>query len=50
MNQAEKGGPGGEASLADRKEYDLTLANIKREVWKLVTSVMIDMFGEVNIR
>jgi hypothetical protein len=50
VNQAEKGGPGGEASLADRKEYDLTLTNIKKEAWNLVTSVMVDMFGEVNIR
>jgi hypothetical protein len=37
VNQAEQGGPGGDASLADRKEYDVTLTNKKMEAWNLVS-------------
>jgi hypothetical protein len=49
VNQAERNGPGGEASLANRRECDANLA--KREVWSLVVNVLTDVFGgEISIR
>jgi hypothetical protein len=50
VNQAEREGPGGNASLADRKEYDTTLTNLRGEAWKLVVNVLTDNFGELAIR
>jgi hypothetical protein len=42
--------PGGEASLAERKEYDGTLASVREEAWRLVLNVLIDIFQEVALR
>jgi hypothetical protein len=51
VNQAENIGPGSEASLADRKEYDTTLGNTKKEAWRLVLNVLTDIcFVESSIR
>jgi hypothetical protein len=50
VNQAEREGPGGDASLPDRKEYDTNLANSKKEAWKLVVNVLTDIFSELAIR
>jgi hypothetical protein len=50
VNQAEREGPGGDASLADRKEYGMMLSNSRREMWRLVMNVLTDIFGELAIR
>jgi hypothetical protein len=50
VRQAEREGPGGEASIADRKEYDTTLASLKKEAWKLVINVITDIFAELASR
>jgi hypothetical protein len=42
--------PGGEASLAERKEYDVTLSSVKEEAWRLVINVSTDIFQELALR
>ena len=42
--------PGGDSSLAERREYDATLASVKEEAWKLVLNVLNDIFQELALR
>jgi hypothetical protein len=42
--------PGGDASLAERKEYDATLASVREEAWRLVVDVLTDIFQELALR
>jgi hypothetical protein len=42
--------PGGDASLAERKEYDTTLASVCEEAWRLVVNVLTDIFQELALR
>jgi hypothetical protein len=42
--------PGGDASLAERKEYDATFASVKEEAWRLVLNVLTDIFQELALR
>lgn len=42
--------PGGDASLAERKEYDSTLASVREEAWRLVINVLTDIFQELALR
>jgi hypothetical protein len=42
--------PGGEASLAERKEYDATLSSVREEAWRLVINVLTDIFQELALR
>ena len=50
INQSERAGPGSEASVADRKEYDATILESKKEAWHLIIKVLTDIFAELNIR
>jgi hypothetical protein len=50
INQVERAGPGPEASVLDRKEYDATLLESKKEAWNLIVKVLTDIFSELNIR
>jgi hypothetical protein len=42
--------PGGNSSLAERRECDSTLASVKEEAWKLVLNVLNDIFQELALR
>jgi hypothetical protein len=42
--------PGGDSSLAERREHDSTLASVKEEAWKLVLNVLNDIFQELALR
>jgi hypothetical protein len=42
--------PGGDASLAERKEFDSTLSSVKEEAWQLVLNVLTDIFQELTLR
>jgi hypothetical protein len=42
--------PGGEASLAERKEYDATFSSVKEEAWRLVLNVLTGIFQELALR
>jgi hypothetical protein len=42
--------PGSDASLAERKEYDSTLASVQEEAWRLVIDVLTDIFQELALR
>jgi hypothetical protein len=50
ISKAEAQKPGGEASLAERKEYDSTLKSVKDEAWRLVINVLTDVFQELALR
>jgi hypothetical protein len=40
---------GGDASLAERKEYNATLASVQEEAWRLAIKVLVDIFQEVSL-
>jgi hypothetical protein len=50
MSKTEAQKPGGDASLAERKEYDATLASVREEAWRLVINVLTDIFQELVLR
>ena len=50
LSKTEGRRPGGDASLAERKEYDATLASVREEAWRLVINVLVDIFQEVALR
>ena len=50
ISKTEFQGPGGDSSLAERREYDATLASDKEEAWKLVLNVLNDTLQELALR
>jgi hypothetical protein len=42
--------PGGDVSLAERKEHDSTIASVREEAWRLVLNVLTDIFQELALR
>jgi hypothetical protein len=42
--------PGSDASLAERREYNSTLASVREEAWRLVIDVLTDIFQELALR
>jgi hypothetical protein len=50
ISKAEAQKPGGEASLAERKEHASTLESVKDEAWRLVINVLTDIFQELALR
>jgi hypothetical protein len=42
--------PGGDSSLAERRERDSTSASVKEETWNLVLNVLNDIFQELALR
>jgi hypothetical protein len=50
ISKAETQKPGGDASLAERKEHDSTLDSVKEEAWRLVINVLTDVFQELALR
>jgi hypothetical protein len=50
ISKTEAQKPGSDASLSERKEYDLTLTSVKEEAWRLVLNVLIDIFQELALK
>jgi hypothetical protein len=50
ISKTEAQKPGSDASLSERKEYDLTLSSVREEAWRLVLNVLIDIFQELALK